>query len=92
MVIFEWDAIKAARNLRKHGVSFREAAGAFGDPLAMTYDDPDHSVTEERFITIGRSTAGRILIVAHADRKETVRIISARKATPREREQYEEKR
>ncbi len=88
---FEWDLRKAAQNLRKHGVSFHEAATVFGDPLSMTYQDPDHSTIEQRFITIGTSSAGRFLIVAHADRGENARIISARKVTRRERKQYEEK-
>jgi hypothetical protein len=89
-VNFEWDPHKAARNRRKHGVSFHEAATIFGDPMAVTYRDPDHSITEERFITIGTSSAGRVLIVAHTDRGDNVRIISARKTTKREREYYEE--
>jgi uncharacterized protein len=89
-VNFEWDLHKAARNLRKHGVSFPEAVTIFGDPLALTYDDPDHSVVERRFITVGMSSARRVLIVAHADRGENIRIVSARKATRRERIHYEE--
>jgi uncharacterized protein len=89
-VIFEWDAVKAARNLRKHGVSFLEAATVFGDPLAVTYNDPDHSEVEQRFLTLGRSADGRLLVVSHADGDENVRVISARKATPRERQHYEE--
>ena len=87
---FEWDPSKARQNRRRHRVSFQEAASVFGDPLAITYPDPDHSMAEERFITVGLSSAGRILIVAHADRNENIRIISARKTTQREREQYEE--
>jgi len=87
---FEWDSTKAASNHRKHGVSFHEAATVFGDPLALTYHDPDHSLIERRFITIGISSGGRVLMVAHTDRRETVRIISARKATPRERHSYEQ--
>lgn len=87
---FEWDPVKAKRNLRKHGVSFVEAVTVFGDPLALTYPDPDHSISEQRFISIGLSSAGRVLIVAHADRGQSVRIISARKTTPRERKHYEE--
>lgn len=87
---FEWDPRKAARNFRKHGVSFQEAATVFADPLALTYDDPDHSAVEERFITVGMSTARRVLFVAHADRSGKIRIVSARKATPRERKYYEE--
>jgi len=89
-VNFEWDPGKAAQNRRKHGVSFREAATVFGDPLAMTYQDPDHSVEEQRFITIGMSSLGRLLIAAHADRGENIRIISARKTTLRERTDYEQ--
>ena len=87
---FEWDPGKAAQNRRKHGVSFHEAATVFGDPLAMTYQDPDHSVEEQRFITIGMSSLGRLLIAAHADRGENIRIISARKTTLRERTDYEQ--
>jgi uncharacterized protein len=90
-VTFEWDLRKAARNRGKHGVSFHEAATVFGDPLALTYDDPDHSIAEQRFITVGMSNLGRLLIVAHADRAESIRIISARKTTLRERSHYEEK-
>ena len=67
-MIFEWDRNKATANLRKHGVSFQEAATVFGDPLALTYNDPDHSLTERRFITIGLSREGRVLVVAHMDR------------------------
>jgi uncharacterized protein len=87
---YEWDPAKAARNERKHRVSFVEAATVFADPLAMTYDDPDHSSDEDRFITIGYSTAGRLLFVAHAERGAGIRIISARKATRKETHDYEE--
>lgn len=90
MVNFEWDPGKARQNRRKHRVSFQEAATVFGDPLAITYSDPDHSLSERRFITVGMSSAGKVLIVAHADRDETTRIISARKTTQRERKHYEE--
>jgi len=89
-VNFEWDPAKARRNRRKHRVSFQEAATVFGDPLAMTFLDPDHSASEQRFITVGVSSTNRILIVAHADRGENVRIISARRATQTERKYYEE--
>jgi len=89
-VNFEWDPSKARQNLRKHQVSFEEAATVFGDPLAITYPDPDHSTSEQRFITIGLSSANRALIVAHADRGEKIRIISARRTTQRERRHYEE--
>ena len=87
---FEWDPAKAARNRRKHRVSFHEAATVFGDPLAITYPDPDHSAEEDRFITVGMSNEGRVLMVAHADRDENIRVISARRATARERKHYEE--
>ena len=87
---FEWDAAKAERNRRKHGVSFPEAATVFGDPLALTYLDPDHSTTEQRFITVGLARSGRVLVVAHTDRGEKLRIISARQTTRHERQYYEE--
>ncbi len=87
---FEWDPDKAARNLAKHGMSFNEAGTAFGDPLAITYDDPDHSDEEDRFLTFGHSCEGRLLVVSHTDRGACIRIISARKATRKERKQYEE--
>lgn len=86
---FEWDSEKAAENLSKHGVSFTEAATVFGDPLAITIDDPDHSVGEQRFLTTGRTVRQRLVIVAHTDRHESIRIISARLVTTRERRQYE---
>ena len=89
---FEWDPRKEALNLRKHGVSFHEAATIFGDPLALTFSDPDHSVNEQRFITVGLSNMDRLLITAHADRGDNIRIISARKTTQRERQQYEEEK
>ena len=88
---FEWDPGKARRNRRKHEITFQEAATVFGDPLAITYPDPDHSASEQRFLTVGMSSSGRVLIVAHADRNENIRIISARKTTVRERKHYEEK-
>jgi uncharacterized protein len=86
---FEWDPRKAASNLSKHGVSFTEAASVFSDPLSLTFDDPDHSSAEERFIIIGTSESGRLLIVAHIDRDEVIRIISARLTTGAERKIYE---
>ncbi len=88
---FEWDPAKAKRNRRRHRVSFEQAATVFGDPLAVTYQDPDHSDSEQRFITVGMSSAGWILLVAHTERNENIRIISARKATDHERKHYEEK-
>lgn len=90
MVNFEWDPVKARQNRRKHRISFHEAATVFGDPLAITYPDPDHPVEEQRFITVGMSSAGRVLMVAHADRDDSIRVISARKAARRERKHYEE--
>jgi len=90
-VNFEWDPGKDRQNRRKHRVSFQEAATVFGDPLALTYPDPDHSTSEQRFITVGVSSADRLLIVAHVDRGEDIRIISARQTTQRERKHYEEK-
>jgi len=87
---FEWDEDKAAGNLKKHKVSFTEAATVFGDPLSITFPDPDHSVDEDRFITIGTSDRDRVLVVSHTDRDDRIRIISARKATRRERKVYEE--
>jgi len=89
-VNFEWDPGKARQNRRKHRISFQEAATVFGDPLAVTYPDPDHSMLEQRFITVGMSSARRVLIVAHADRNDSIRVISARKTTQRERIYYEE--
>jgi hypothetical protein len=85
---FSWDLEKAARNLRKHGVSFEEAASTFADPLSITVRDSQHSSTEERSLSIGRSSEGRLLVVSHADEEHRIRIISARLATPRERRSY----
>ena len=89
---FEWDPDKDARNQIKHRVSFEEASTVFGDPLALTIDDPDHSVDERRFVTTGYSNRQRIIIVAHADRNDRVRLINAREATPAERHAYQEER
>lgn len=86
---FEWDAQKAAQNLVKHGVSFDEASTVFGDPLAGTILDPRHSSDELRFVTIGLSVSQRLIVVAHAERDDRIRIISARRATRRERRKYE---
>jgi len=86
---FEWDLSKNAHNIRKHGVSFPEAATMFGDPLSLTFFDPDHSDDEERYITIGRSANDRLLVVSHTDRNDQIRIISARQVTRRERRIYE---
>ena len=92
-VIYEWDPAKAADSKRKHGVSFDEAATVFLDPLAETFDDPDHSAHERRFITIGESTRRRLLFIAHADRGvDRVRIISVRLATRGENNAYQERK
>jgi len=87
---FEWDEDKAVRNRAKHGVSFQDAATVFGDPLAVTYYDPDHSDDEDRFLTVGQSIGGEWLVVSHTDRGDCTRIISARRMTRRERKSYEE--
>ena len=87
---FEWDKTKAEGNPAKHGIEFSEAATAFGDLLSVTFPDPGHSEEEERFITIGSSERNRVLIISHTDRGGKTRIISARKATRRERKAYEE--
>jgi len=87
---FEWDSQKADSNKNKHGVSFEEAASVLGDALSMTYPDPDHSIGEHQYITVGTSRFGRVLVVAHTDRGENIRIISARKTTRQERRFYEE--
>ena len=89
---FEWDPNKAEINLRKHGVSFAEAGTVFGDELAITVPDPDHSDDENRYITVGWSNRRRLLIVSHTDRDDKIRIISARELTPRERKTYEEEK
>jgi len=88
-VRFEWHRTKADDNLRKHGVSFDEAVTVFYDPLSATFDDEKHSADEARFITVGYSARGRLLVVAHTERKAHVRIISARRATARERKRHE---
>jgi uncharacterized DUF497 family protein len=86
---FEWDRRKAQWNLRKHRVSFDEAVTVFYDPLSATVDDPDHSIGEQRLLTIGYSSRGRLIVVSHTERRGAVRIISARRATARERRRHE---
>jgi hypothetical protein len=86
---FTWDPAKAEQNLLTHGVSFQEATTVFGDPLAGTILDPDHSVGEERYVTVGHSSAGQLLAVCHVEQGDTIRIISARRATSHERKDYE---
>ena len=88
-LIFEWDAAKAQHNIRKHGVSFREAMTAFGDKRSLTISDPLHSIEEDRFLLIGISQLGRLLVISFTERGHRIRIISSRLATPRERHTYE---
>ena len=87
---FEWDRNKAIVNLSKHSVSFDEAKTVFQDPFYIVFDDPDHSFEEDRCVTIGQSTQNRLLFISYTERENRVRLISARKATPSERELYEE--
>jgi uncharacterized protein len=89
-LLFEWDPKKARLNLKRHGISFDEASTAFRDPLSQTIKDPLHSENEERFVLIGQTIQGRILVIVHTDRGERIRIISARLATKKERLRYEE--
>jgi len=89
MIEFEWDPTKAEENLRRHRVGFRDAATVFRDPLGITIFDPYHSKDEDRYITIGKSLEGRLLIVAHTDRGDRIRIISARELKSAERKAYE---
>lgn len=88
-IIFVWDGKKAEGNRKKHGVSFDEACGVFGDAFSLTIEDPAHSLGEERFVTIGQTPQAALLVVVHADKGEIVRIISARPATAKERKAYE---
>ncbi len=87
---FSWDPKKAAANLKKHGVSFEEASTVFRDVLSVTGSDPDHSVGERRFVTFGNSSQNRLLVVAHTEESEKIRIVSARVVTRQERRIYEE--
>jgi hypothetical protein len=85
-----WDEAKAAKNLVRHGVQFEEARTVFEDPRYVDFYDPDHSDDEKRFLRIGRSRVGRLLLVSYTERRNGVRLISAREATPRERKTYEQ--
>jgi len=87
---FQWDPRKAAKNMRRHKVSFAEAATVFADPLSVTVADPDHSTEEDRFLIVGQSYRGRLLIVSFAERGDCIRIISARELNRAERRAYEE--
>ena len=86
---FEWDSDKAESNAAKHDVEFVEASTVFADPLELTIQDPDHSSDEDRFLSLGISSKGRLLVVSFTERSQRIRLISARPATPRERRQYE---
>ena len=88
---FEWDEKKANENLEKHGVSFDEAKTVFNDPFSVTIYDPDHSIDEHRYIDIGLSSKGSLIVVSYIERGEKIRIISSRKATKKEQKDYEEK-
>jgi uncharacterized protein len=87
---FEWDGEKAKQNLKKHRVSFEEAASVFYDSMSATFNDPAHSIGEYRYITVGLSSTNRIIVVSHTDRGNSIRIISARLATNKERKKHEE--
>ena len=87
---FEWDPKKATVNVKKHGVTFQEAATIFGDPLAITFDDPDHSMNENRYITFGLSLQKRLIVVSHTERVDRTRILKARLMDRKERRIYEE--
>ncbi len=86
----DWDAEKARRNVAKHGISFEEAASVLRDPFELTVFDPDHSVDEDRFVSVGTSSAGRLLVVGYTERRGKIRVIFARRATVREQMDYEE--
>jgi hypothetical protein len=89
-ITFEWDTGKEKSNRAKHGIGFPEAATVFADPLSLTISDPEHSIIEDRYITLGVSFQRRLLVVAHTEAGDRIRIISARRATGVERRQYEE--
>ena len=86
---FEWDSRKARSNIAKHGVTFEEASTVFADSLSPTIPDPEHSESEQRYVTMGRAFTGKLLVVAHTDRGDNIRLISARRASRRERRSYE---
>ena len=87
---FEWDPLKATSNVQKHNVSFQEAATVFQDVLSVTFPDPDHSIGESRYVMIGLSRYGQLLVVAHTERGDRIRIISARRTTRNEQRFYED--
>jgi uncharacterized DUF497 family protein len=87
---FEWDSNKAQLNKKKHGITFEEASTIFGDSLSITIHDPAHSIGEDRFVTIGTSANGKLIVAVHTERDDIIRIISARNANRNERRQYEQ--
>jgi uncharacterized DUF497 family protein len=89
-IAFEWDPAKDSANRRKHNVGFAEASTVFDDPLSITVPDPDHTISEERFVIVGMSSERSLLVVVHTVRGERIRLISARSATKHERRNYEE--
>ena len=91
MLIFEWDERKAKQNIRKHGVSFEEAATVFGDQFSITIYDPLHSEDEDRFVILGMSSKNQLLVVVHTERGDKIRIISARKAIKNEKQVYQKR-
>ena len=91
MLLFEWDPAKARRNIETHGISFDESSTAFKDTLSVTIHDPLHSYEEDRFVLLGNSHRNRLLVIVHTERGNKIRIISARRATKKERKQYEER-
>lgn len=90
MIDFEWDAAKAISNERKHGLGFTEASTVFSDPLAITFDDPDHSIGEERFVIFGKTSTDKYIIVAYTWRENIIRLISARLMSKAEQRIYED--
>lgn len=91
-MLFEWDPSKAHHNLIKHGISFEEASTAFADDFSITIPDPQHSKVEDRYILLGYSKNNKLIVVVHTDREDRIRIISARKATKKERNDYEKRK
>ena len=88
-MLFDWDEEKAKSNLANHGISFDEATSVFDDPLFLTFADPEHSLQEQRFLIMGESARGRLLVISYTDRKDITRLISVRPATRKERKAYE---
>lgn len=89
-LVFEWDPEKARLNFQKHGVSFEEASTVLGDPMSITIEDPDHSGSETRFLDVGESDSGQLLVVSYTERGNRIRLISARPATRKEKKTYDE--